>query len=75
MWHRVRDQWELPGSDDVAPRFAPAGSLRADAVEAVRVAVAASTRMLGSGGPAWELIIWLTSGQLLTPTTPTARAG
>lgn len=45
----------------------PARTVLADAVEALGAAVAASTRRLGPRGPAWELITWLTNGQLLAP--------
>lgn len=61
--------------DPLLPPILPAATLLADALETLGVAVAASTRMLGPRGPAWELITWLTSGQLLTPTTPIARTG
>lgn len=52
--------------DPLLPPIQPAGTLLADAVEALGLAVAASTRRLGPRGSAWELISWLTDGRLLT---------
>lgn len=58
--------------DPLLPPIRPAGTPLADAVEALGDAVTASTRRLGPGGSAWELISWMTSGRLLAPI---ARSG
>ncbi len=60
--------------DPEADGAQPAGSLFADAVEAVGLAAAAAVRMFGPC-PAWQFASSASSGLLLGPATPAALGG